>query len=59
MPLMNFDSPPATYFLRVHDPKTYGDDISGRRTTVVEANKTGKPIVGVETGTRLARASSP
>jgi methyl-accepting chemotaxis protein len=50
MPLMNFALPPATYFLRVQDPKTHGDDASGRRTTVVEANRTGKPIVGVEMG---------
>jgi methyl-accepting chemotaxis protein len=50
MPLMNAALPPATYFLRVQDPKTYGDDASARRTTVVEANRTGKPIVGVEMG---------
>jgi methyl-accepting chemotaxis protein len=50
MPLMNVALPPATYFLRVQDPKTYGDDASSRRTTVVEANRTGKPIVGVEMG---------
>jgi methyl-accepting chemotaxis protein len=50
MPLLNFALPPATYFLRVQDPKTHGDDASGRRTTVVEANRTGKPIVGVEMG---------
>jgi len=50
MPLMNFTLPPATLFLRVHDPKAFGDDVSARRTTVVEANKTGKTIVGVEPG---------
>src|ERR1700733_680211 len=49
-PRLNFALPPATYFLRVQDPKTHGDDASGRRTTVVEANRTGKPIVGVEMG---------
>ena len=37
-------------FYRVHAPKVFGDDISGRRTTVVEAIKTGKSIVGVEPG---------
>jgi methyl-accepting chemotaxis protein len=47
---MNFALPPATYFLRVQYPKTHGDDASARRTTVVEANRTGKPIVGVEMG---------
>src|SRR6202011_64783 len=50
MPLMNLILPPATIFLRVHDPKAFGDDISARRITVVTANKTGKPIVGVEQG---------
>jgi methyl-accepting chemotaxis protein len=50
MPLMNLILPPATIFLRVHDPKAFGDDISGRRLTVVTANNTGKPIVGVEQG---------
>jgi methyl-accepting chemotaxis protein len=50
MPLMNLILPPATMFLRVHDPKAFGDDISERRVTVVTANKTGKPIVGVEQG---------
>jgi methyl-accepting chemotaxis protein len=34
----------------VGEPKLFGDDISGRRTTVVSANKTGQQIVGVEMG---------
>jgi methyl-accepting chemotaxis protein len=50
MPLMNLILPPATIFLRVHDPKAFGDDISARRLTVVTANKTGQSIVGVEPG---------
>jgi methyl-accepting chemotaxis protein len=50
MPLLNLTLPPATIFLRLHDPKAFGDDISARRNTVVESNKTGKPIVGVEMG---------
>lgn len=50
MPLLNLTLPPATIFLRVHDPKAFGDDISARRAAVVESNKTGKPIVGVEMG---------
>ncbi|NVN85952.1 MAG: HAMP domain-containing protein [Rhodopseudomonas sp.] len=45
---VNITLPPATLFLRLHDPKSFGDDVSARRTTIVEANKTGKPIVGVE-----------
>jgi methyl-accepting chemotaxis protein len=50
MNLLNVTLPPATMFLRLHDPKAFGDDISGRRTTVVTANKTGQSIVGVEPG---------
>jgi methyl-accepting chemotaxis protein len=50
IPLMTFQTPPALVFYRVHAPKVFGDDISSRRTTVVEATKTGKPIVGVEPG---------
>ncbi len=48
--LMTFTRPPATIFLRIHDPKSYGEDVSARRHTIVEANNTGKPIVGVEPG---------
>jgi methyl-accepting chemotaxis protein len=50
MPLMNLILPPATIFLRVHDPKAFGDDISSRRSAVVTANRTAKPVVGVEPG---------
>ena len=50
IPLITFQVPPALSFYRVHAPKVFGDDVSGRRTTVVEAIKTGKPIVGVERG---------
>jgi methyl-accepting chemotaxis protein len=50
MPLMNLILPPATIFLRVHDPKAFGDDISSRRSAVVAANRTAKPVVGVEQG---------
>jgi methyl-accepting chemotaxis protein len=41
---------PATVFLRVQDPTSYGEDISARRPTVVQANRTGIPLVGVEMG---------
>ena len=47
---VNLTLPPATPFLRVHDPKAFGDDISARRKTIVESNQTGKSIVGVEVG---------
>ena len=50
IPLITFQVPPATSFYRVHTPKTFGDDVSGRRVTVVEALKTGRQIVGVEPG---------
>ena len=50
IPFVNLTLPPATLFLRIHDPKAFGDDVSARRVTVVESNKTGKSIVGVEAG---------
>jgi methyl-accepting chemotaxis protein len=50
IPLVSFHTPPATAFYRAQDPKHFGDDISARRSTVVESNKTGKAIVGVEPG---------
>ena len=50
MPLISFHAPPAVALYRVHAPKQFGEDISARRATVVESNKTGKPIVGVEAG---------
>ena len=49
-PLITFQTPPATVLFRILAPKVFGDDISGRRNTVVEAARTGKPIVGVESG---------
>jgi methyl-accepting chemotaxis protein len=50
IPLISFQTPPATNFFRIHEPKIFGEDISARRKTVVESNATGKPIVGVEPG---------
>jgi methyl-accepting chemotaxis protein len=50
LPQFNFETPPATMFLRVRDPKSFGDDISARRATIVESNRTGKQISGVEMG---------
>ena len=50
IPLISFWQAPATSFYRVHAPKTFGDDASARRTTVVESIKAGRPIVGVEPG---------
>jgi len=45
-----FHTPPATSFLRVHKPQKFGDDLSSFRKTVVETNKTLKPISGLEKG---------
>ena len=45
---LNVTLPPATLFLRLHDPKAFGDDVSARRKTVVTANSKGTPVVGVE-----------
>ena len=45
-----FHTPPATSFLRIHQPAKYGDDLSSFRKTVVEANRTGQPISGIEAG---------
>ncbi|WP_168220542.1 methyl-accepting chemotaxis protein [Azospirillum thermophilum] len=45
-----FHTPPATSFLRLHMPAKFGDDLSSFRKTVVEANGTRKPVVGLEKG---------
>ncbi|MBC7951249.1 MAG: HAMP domain-containing protein [Rhodospirillaceae bacterium] len=47
---MQFHTAPATSFLRVHMPKKFGDDLSSFRQTVLEANKTGKAVMGLENG---------
>jgi len=48
IPLISFQTPPAITFYRVHNPKTFGDDVSKRRITVAEAIRTGRQIVGAE-----------
>jgi methyl-accepting chemotaxis protein len=52
MPLMNITRPPAIVLVHVQDPTVYNDDISARRHTVVVANSTGRPVVGVEQARR-------
>jgi methyl-accepting chemotaxis protein len=52
IPRVSFMTPPAIAFLRIKDPKVFGDDISDRRTTIVLANKEGRSVVGVEMGPR-------
>ncbi|MHB8150438.1 MAG: methyl-accepting chemotaxis protein [Desulfobulbia bacterium] len=45
-----FHTPPATSFLRLHQPGKFGDDFSAFRSTVVEANQNKKKVVGLEVG---------
>ncbi len=45
-----FHTPNGHSFLRIHKPKKFGDDLSGFRKTVVQANATKKPIRGLEKG---------
>ena len=45
-----FHTPPATSFLRVHQPAKFGDDLSSFRKTVIDANQEHKVIVGLEGG---------
>ncbi|SDH07178.1 methyl-accepting chemotaxis protein [Roseospirillum parvum] len=45
-----FHVPPATSFLRVHKPEKFGDDLSGFRLTVLEANREQAPRSGIEKG---------
>jgi len=47
---LQFHTAPATSFLRVHQPAKFGDDLSSFRATVVAANQTHSPIVGLELG---------
>ncbi|AGL03426.1 methyl-accepting chemotaxis protein [Desulfoscipio gibsoniae] len=45
-----FHLAPAISFLRLHQPDKYGDDLSSFRHTVLECNKTGKTVQGLEEG---------
>ena len=45
-----FHLPPATSFFRVHKPSKFGDDLSQARPTIVEVNRTQKPVVGLDKG---------
>ena len=47
---LQFHTAPATSFLRVHAPAKFGDDLSSFRFTVVQVNKSGKPVFGLEYG---------
>lgn len=43
-----FHVPPATSFLRLHQPDQFGDDLSRDRPTVLAANQTHQPVAGLE-----------
>ncbi|MBU0946978.1 MAG: hypothetical protein KJ804_15015 [Proteobacteria bacterium] len=45
-----FHLPPATSFLRLHQPEKFDDDLSSIRHTVVQVNASKKPISGIEQG---------
>ena len=45
-----FHLPPATSYLRVHQPARFGDDLSAFRATVVAANRDRRAIQGLEGG---------
>ena len=47
---MQFHTPPATSFLRVHQPAKFGDDLASFRQTVVEANHRKQAVTGLEKG---------
>ncbi|HYD32091.1 MAG TPA: cache domain-containing protein [Azospirillaceae bacterium] len=47
---MQFHTPPATSFLRIHSPAKFGDDLSDFRKTVVEANTARRVVKGLESG---------
>jgi methyl-accepting chemotaxis protein len=47
---MHFHLPPAVSFLRLHQPDTFGDDISATREMVVIANRDRRVVTGLETG---------
>ena len=47
---LQFHTPPATSFLRLHKPERFGDDLSAIRPAVVEVNATGKTVRGLEAG---------
>lgn len=45
-----FHQPPATSLFRVHRPGTFGNDLSGFRTTVLQSNRARQPVSGLEAG---------
>ncbi|MCK8823462.1 methyl-accepting chemotaxis protein [Fuchsiella alkaliacetigena] len=49
-PQWQFHLPDSTSFLRLHMPDDYGDDLSGFRHTVNEANQSQEVVAGLEEG---------
>lgn len=47
---LQFHTPPATSWLRLHKLEKFGDDLSTFRFTVVKTNATQQPISGLESG---------
>lgn len=45
-----FHLPDSTSFLRLHDPSKFGDDLSGFRMTVNQANEKKEVVMGLEKG---------
>ncbi len=45
-----FHTAPATSMFRVHMADRFGDDLASFRSTVVEVNRTGQPVSGLEVG---------
>lgn len=48
--LMTFISAKGEAVARIHTPEKFGDDMTGRRKTVVEALSSGKLVAGIEPG---------
>ena len=45
-----FHTPPATSFLRAHQPAKFGDDLSAIRATIIRTNAKAAPTRGLEIG---------
>lgn len=50
LPQYQYHLAPAISFLRLHDLDSFGDDLASFRQTVVQANQTKLPVVGLEVG---------
>ena len=45
-----FHTPPATSFVRIHKPGKFGDDLTGKRPTIVKTNNEKSPVTGLDIG---------